>query len=181
MSVYFVSSNKQKHEDVARLFRGSKSPPRSLYQPLVEVLSWDLETVVREKAKAAYQRALVPLIVEHGALYIDHFEGLPGPMVKLFWERLDHDLPGKIPAGASRRAHVIQVVCYCDGRRFQLYKGRVDGVIAPEKRGPRGMHWEPMFIPDGHTKTLGEMRTDERLAAQAFTQAYKELRRDLRI
>jgi inosine/xanthosine triphosphate pyrophosphatase family protein len=35
-----------------------------------------------------------------------------------------------------------------------------------------------MFIPDGHTKTLGEMGPDERIAAHAFTRAYAALRRD---
>lgn len=50
-----------------------------------------------------------------------------------------------------------------------------------ERRGRRGIHWEPMFIPRGHRKTFGEMAIDERIAAQAFTKAYTKLRRELRI
>jgi XTP/dITP diphosphohydrolase len=181
MIVYFVSSNAQKHKDVARLFRDSESPPRSLEQRLVEVLSSDLETVVKEKAKAAYKQALVPLIVEHGALYIDHLSGLPGPMVKLFWEKLDDRLPSLLPAAASRRAEAVHMVCSCDGKRLRVYKGRVRGSIAAQKRGSGGIHWEPMFIPEGHQKTLGEMRADERLSAHSATLAYKALRKDLGI
>ena len=181
MIVYFVSSNAQKHEDIAHIFRDSKSPPRSLHQSLVEVLSSDLETVVREKAKAAYKEALVPLMVEHGALYIDHLNGLPGPMVKLFWEKLEHELPNLIPGGASRRAHVVQAVCYCDGKKLRVYKGRIEGSIAPKKRGRGGIHWDPTFIPSGSRKTLGEMSFEERIAGHAFTKAYAALRRDLKI
>lgn len=58
------------------------------------------------------------------------------------------------------------------------YPGRIDGVIALASRGNEGIHWDSMFIPDGHIRTLGEMDTDERIAAHAFTQAYKALRAD---
>jgi XTP/dITP diphosphohydrolase len=154
---------------------------RCVTRSIVEVLSHDLAELVREKGITAYKKLLAPVIVEHGALYIDHLNGLPGPMVKFFWEKLDDKMPALIPPGASRRARVIQMVCFCDGKTLRFYKGRVDGTIATKKRGRRGIHWEPMFIPDGHSKTLGEMDVDERLNAQAFTQAYKALKKDLRL
>ena len=175
--MYFVSSNRHKHEDVARVFRGSKNPPRSIERRLVEVLSHDLEEVVKQKAMNAYESLRLPIIVEHGALHIDHLHGLPGPMVKFFWEKLDDDLPALIPKGASRRAHLIQMVCFCDGKRLHVFDGRIEGNIAPANRGRGGIHWEPMFIPDGHKKTLGEMGVGERLKAHAFPKAYQAFRR----
>lgn len=178
MTVYFVSSNKQKHADVARIFKNSENPPRILDRPLVEILSSDLEKVVKEKAKAAYKATLVPLFVEHGALYIDYLNGFPGPMVKLFWEKLDQLLPTLIPEGAPRSARVIQMVCYCDEKRLHVYSGQVDGHIASEKRGSDGIHWDSMFIPAGHTRTMGEMSADERIAAHAFSRAYAAMRKD---
>lgn len=178
MTVYFVSSNPQKHRDVARIFSDSKNPPRILDRTLAEVLSSDLETVVKEKAKAAYKATMVPVLVEHGALYIEHLNGFPGPMVKLFWEKLERWLPSLIPGDASRRAHVIQMVCYCDERQLHVYSGRIEGTIALEKRGNEGIHWDSIFIPDGHDRTLGEMNEDERIAAHAFSRAYAALRRD---
>lgn len=179
--IYFVSSNAQKFDDMRRIFRGSKPAPRMLEQRLIEVLSHDLATVVTEKAKAAYKTALVPLFVEHGALHIDHLNGFPGPMVKLFWEKLDDQLPDLIPAGASRRARVVQMVCHCDGKKLHVFEGTIHGEIALKKRGDRGMHWEPMFIPDGQKKTLGEMRPDERIAAHGATIACEKLRKHLGI
>ncbi len=85
----------------------SESPPRILDRQLVEVLSSSLEAVVKEKARAAYRATMVPLLVEHGALYIDHPDGFPGPMIKLFREKLRDRLPPLIPAGASRRCAPI--------------------------------------------------------------------------
>jgi XTP/dITP diphosphohydrolase len=178
MAIYFVSSNPQKHADVEKIFADSPTPLRILERRLVEILSPSLETVAREKARAAYRSLMVPLVVEHGALYIDHLDGFPGPMVKFFWEKLRDRLPPLIPAHASRRAQVIQMVCYCDERKLHLYEGRISGVIALESRGNQGIHWDSMFIPDGHDKTLGEMDADERIAAHAFTRAYRAFRED---
>ncbi|MHA7629371.1 non-canonical purine NTP pyrophosphatase [Corallococcus sp. M7] len=181
MTLYFCSSNEQKHADVAYFFRDSKSPPRALKQELIEVLSPDLATVVREKALAAYKTALVPLFVEHGGLYIDHLKGLPGPLVKPFWTALEGDICTLIPDKASRRAHVEQRVCYCDGKQLQVFAGRVDGTIALERRGDQGIHWEPVFIPDGQSRTIGEMTLEEKLTFGAGAQAYAQLRARLGI
>jgi XTP/dITP diphosphohydrolase len=179
--LYFVSSNHQKHADVTRIFADSARPVRILERRLVEILSDQLVEVVQEKAKAAYRATMVPVIVEHGALYIDYLDHFPGPMVRLFWEKLRDRLPLLIPEGAPRTAHVIQMVCYCDEKRLHVYPGRIDGSIAPTRRGGGGIHWDSMFIPEGHTLTLGEMGAGERIAAHAFFKAYAALRADQHI
>lgn len=175
MIVYFNSSNEQKHEDVALFFEKSKNPPRKLWRPVPEVLSFDLEEVVKAKARAAYRDELVPLFVEHGGLFIHDFNEIPGPLVKPFWERLQGRLCELIPPG-PRRAHVIQMVCYCDGKTLKIHQARVEGTIAPSPRGLRGIHWEPVFIPDGQTRTLGEMEPREKLLHSASAKAYEQLR-----
>src|SRR5262249_4594426 len=133
VTLYFVSSNAQKHRDVETIFRDSKRPPEILSRSLVEILSHDLREVVEAKAMAAYAKIRLPIIVEHGALYLDHLNGFPGPIVRFFWEKLEDELPALIPAGASRRAHVVQMVCFCDGRKLEVYEGRVDGHIAERR------------------------------------------------
>jgi XTP/dITP diphosphohydrolase len=177
VTLYFASSNAQKRKDVEHIFRGSASPPEFLECTLVEILSHDLEEVVEAKAMAAYEQLRLPVIVEHGALYIDHLNDFPGPMVRFFWEKVRDSLPALIPVGASRSARVVQMVCFCDGRKLQIYSGEIKGKIAERRSGSGGIHWEPMFIPDGCTQTLGEMSVDDRIEAHAFTRAYRKLRR----
>ncbi|RKI20099.1 non-canonical purine NTP pyrophosphatase [Corallococcus sp. AB030] len=176
--VYFSTSNAEKFEAVKRFFHRSRTPPRLLKQEVPEVLSHDLDFVVREKAFEAYRRTPVHLFVEHGGLYIDHFKQLPGPLVKPFWNALQGDLCTLIPPGASRAAHVIQRVCYCDGQKLQVFEGRIEGSIAPMQKGT-GLHWEPVFIPAGQTRTMGEMPLDEKLACSGSAQAYGKLRKAL--
>lgn len=179
-AIYFSTSNQQKYADVQHFFRGSKNRPRLLEQTIPEVLSGDLDTVVRRKALEAYKREPVPLFVEHGGLYIDHLNHLPGPLVKPFWESLEGDICTLIPPGASRRAHVVQMVCYCDGKTLQVFEGRIEGTIALESRG-KGIHWEPVFVPDGQKKTMGQMSRKEKLDCSGSAKAYGQLRSALRI
>ncbi|WP_437681126.1 non-canonical purine NTP pyrophosphatase [Sorangium sp. So ce131] len=177
--VYFVSSNERKIEDMAHVWKGGETPLRILQLDVPEVLSSDLDMVVREKAIAAYRLALVPLFVEHGGLFIDHLNGFPGPLVKPFWERLQGRICALIPAGLSRAARVVQKVCYCDGRTLRVYSGTSLGEIACERRGDAGIDWEPMFIPAGHTRTLGQMPREERLRCSASAEALRAFRSDI--
>jgi XTP/dITP diphosphohydrolase len=181
--VYFCSTNSTKHDDIAHVFAGSTRPPRPLIlRQLVEPLSSDLDFVVRQKAMTAYRKALVPLFVEHGALRIDYLDGLPGPMVKVFWESIGNRLCSILPPAAdARRAHQVQKVCFCDGQRLHVYTGEVHGVIADAPRGTGGIHWEPAFVPDGYTQTFGEMARAQRLAASASASAFAALRANLGI
>ncbi|WP_437970705.1 non-canonical purine NTP pyrophosphatase [Sorangium sp. So ce260] len=177
--VYFVSSHENKLEDMAHAWKDGPTPLRVLRLDVPEVLSSDLDVVVREKALAAYRLALVPLFVEHGGLFIEHLNGFPGPLVKPFWERLQDRICSLIPPGLSRAARVVQKVCYCDGRTLRVYTGSTLGEIACERRGDEGIHWEPMFIPAGHTRTLGQMPREERLRCSASAEALRAFRSDI--
>ncbi|WP_437602643.1 non-canonical purine NTP pyrophosphatase [Sorangium sp. So ce590] len=177
--VYFVCSNEHKLEDMVHGWKDGPTPLRVLRLEVPEVLSSDLDVVVREKALAAYRLALVPLFVEHGGLFIEHLNGFPGPLVKPFWERLQDRICCLIPPGLSRAARVVQKVCYCDGRTLRVYTGSILGEIARERRGDEGTHWEPMFIPAGQTRTLGQMPREERLRCSASAEALHAFRSDI--
>ena len=45
---------------------------------------------------------------------------------------------------------------------IQLVKGRCTGVISPTPRGNKGFGFDPIFIPEGATKTFAEMDTGEK-------------------
>jgi len=60
------------------------------------------------------------------------------------------------------------------------YKGRVDvvhgwmhGEAISEKRGDKGFGYDPMFIPEGFSKTLGELEDREKLEISHRTKALK--------
>jgi len=66
-------------------------------------------------------------------------------------------------APEQRRAHFIAALCLAwpDGH-VEEFEGRVDGVIVWPPRGTAGFGYDPLFLPDGHERTFGEMTADEK-------------------
>ncbi len=58
----------------------------------------------------------------------------------------------------NRRAHFVSalVLAWPDGHT-ELFEGRVFGEVV-EPRGSAGFGYDPLFKPDGHERTFGEMR-----------------------
>jgi XTP/dITP diphosphohydrolase len=175
---YFNTSNDSKVHEVRHVFRGA-SKLGILRHPVIEILETELESVVRAKAAAAYQALQVPVIVEHGALCIDFLSGLPGALVKPTWLALGTRLCSVIPSGEPRTCRALSALCYCDGLKRSVILRQVDGELSAAPRGAGGFHWDPVFIPRGHTQTLAEMQLEDKLQVSASGQAYAELRRQL--
>ncbi len=64
---------------------------------------------------------------------------------------------------SQRRAHFIAALCLAwpDGH-VEEFEGRVDGVAVWPPRGDKGFGYDPLFLPDGHARTFGEMGADEK-------------------
>lgn len=46
---------------------------------------------------------------------------------------------------------------YFDGQILKVIKGELGGTIPNNPRGDAGFGWNPLFIPKGENRTLGEM------------------------
>jgi XTP/dITP diphosphohydrolase len=62
-----------------------------------------------------------------------------------------------------RRAHFVSVLALAEpGGAVKSFEGRVDGTLVWPPRGERGFGYDPMFLPDGHARTFGEMSAEEK-------------------
>jgi XTP/dITP diphosphohydrolase len=57
----------------------------------------------------------------------------------------------------DRRAHYKAVICLIWHKQTYYFEGICEGSIIQEKRGNEGFGYDPIFIPDGHDKTFGEL------------------------
>lgn len=174
---FYNTTNPEKLREFQHVL-GSSKQLGYLKEKITEILDMDLEKVIRAKALAAYSATRVPVIVEHGALSIDALNGLPGALVKPFWESLDTRLCEVVPAG-NRVARARSALCYCDGRERHVLFAETEGEIAPSARGTGGFHWDPIFIPKGETRTFAEMTLDEKLSHSPFGKLHAQLRAKL--
>ena len=66
-----------------------------------------------------------------------------------------------------------------DGK-VQVFEGKVFGTIAWPPRGNRGFGYDPIFVPDGHAETFGEMDPERKHAMSHRARAFEKLMASLR-
>jgi XTP/dITP diphosphohydrolase len=75
----------------------------------------------------------------------------------------------------NRRARFRTVIALLRGGRLQLVEGIVEGTITTEPHGADGFGYDPVFCPDGCTKTFAEMTPDEKNAISHRGRAMSKL------
>jgi len=177
-SLVFVTSNLGKLEEAGAVL-GIRLRHHALDLP--EIQSLDLEEVVRNKARAAFERLETPVLVEDTSLELAGLGGFPGPLVRWMLSTVG-------PSGIARVAHAFGdpraaarcLACAFDGSEEVLGLGEVRGVIVPEPRGNRGFGWDSIFAPDGcGGVTYSEMQPAEKNAVSHRRRAFFALRERL--
>jgi len=132
------------------------------------------EANARIKAEAAAKASNLPAFADDSGLAVAALNGAPGihsarwagpskdfsRAMRVVEEKL-HEVNAK--SDAQRKAAFISVLCVAwpDGETV-CFEGRVDGVLVWPPRGTAGFGYDPMFLPDGKTKTFGEMTAEEK-------------------
>jgi len=128
----------------------------------------------RIKAQAAAVAAQLPAFSDDSGLAVDALGGEPG-IHSARWAGPSKDFAqamARIDAlmrerGATapeqRRAHFVSALCVAwpDGH-VEEFEARVHGALVWPPRGERGFGYDPMFLPDGHARTFGEMSAEEK-------------------
>lgn len=60
-----------------------------------------------------------------------------------------------------------------------IFEGRVDGALTFPPRGARGFGYDPIFVPDGHSKTFGEMSPPAKDVISHRAKAFEALKASL--
>lgn len=128
----------------------------------------------RIKAEAAAKAAGLPAFADDSGLVVDALGGAPG-IHSARWAGPDKNfrrametIEAKLrdrgaTTPAQRRAHFVSAlaVAWPDGH-VEEFEGRIDGTLVWPPRGDKGFGYDPAFLPDGHTRTFGEMPSDEK-------------------
>ncbi len=124
------------------------------------------------KAAAAARASGEPALADDSGLCVEALGGAPG-IYSARWaggskdflaamRRIEEELRA---VGAARpwRAHFVSALALAwpDGR-IDAFEGRVDGELVFPPRGSAGFGYDPIFRPDGHARTFGEMTAEEK-------------------
>lgn len=133
------------------------------------------------KARAISRETGLPVLSEDAGLEVDALDGAPGVYSARFaGEPSDTDrnnalLLEKMEGELDRRARfvAVAVLCLLDGQIFAC-SGVFRGTIAAKAAGEMGFGYDPLFIPEGETRTLAQMTLEEK---NQVSHRHKALRR----
>lgn len=93
----------------------------------LEVQADSLEAVAAHGARESFAHAGEPVIVDDAGLYLDGFDGFPGPYSAYVEDTLGVERLGRLArTEGATRAHFRCVIAYCDGEPFQATPEPVD-------------------------------------------------------
>jgi XTP/dITP diphosphohydrolase len=125
------------------------------------------------KALAAARAANLVAIADDSGLAVDALDGAPG-IFTADWAgeprdwmrammRVKHELEARdvVPVGAAAHFVSALVVAWPDGETL-IAEGRVHGTLAYPPRGEAGFGYDPVFVPQGETRTFAELTREEK-------------------
>ena len=137
------------------------------------------------KARHAAERSGLIAIADDSGLSVAALDGAPG-IYSARWAGPDRDfgfamakVEERIEESGSddRRAWFTSAlaVAWPNGPAV-VVEGRVDGTLAFPARGDRGFGYDPIFVPEGGTKTFGEMEPAAKDAISHRALAFAKLK-----
>ncbi|CAG9800779.1 unnamed protein product [Chironomus riparius] len=155
----FVTGNAKKLEEIKSIL-GHKFPYKvdSVRIDLPE-LQGEIDDIITEKAKEAAKRVKGAVVVEDTCLCFNALNGLPGPYIRSFLEKLGPENLYKLLDGfEDKTANAICTLGFCRDQHSEvvLFQGVTEGtIVAP--RGPRDFGWDPIFQPLDYDQTYAEL------------------------
>jgi len=133
MPLQFVTTNPGKVREAREYL---SEPVEQLDFDTPEIQHQELGPIAAHKARAAYRHAGQPVFVDDAGLFVEAFDGFPGPYSSYVHETIGVERVWHLAREMEDRAAAFRgVVAYCDGERFEATPEPVDqGNRDDEKR-----------------------------------------------
>ena len=141
----------------------------------------------RLKAEAAMAGSGLAALSDDSGLCVDALDGAPG-IYSARWagpgkdfavamRKVEAELKAAGAATpAARSAHFVCALCLAvPDQQTQVFTGKVHGHLVWPPRGAHGFGYDPVFQPDGHDITFGEMNPDDKHAMSHRARAFAQL------
>jgi XTP/dITP diphosphohydrolase len=136
------------------------------------------------KARAIAAHTGLPAVADDSGLCVDALNGMPGIFSARWSGRHGDDeanldlLLGQLsdvaPEHRGARFVCVAAVATPSGEEHTV-EGHLDGRVIAERRGTNGFGYDPIFVPEGETRTTAEMPPDEKDAISHRGKAFRAL------
>jgi len=165
--VVFVTGNKGKLEEVGAIL-SPEFVVESIDINLVEIQGTAVE-IVDAKCKTSSKIITMTHFVEDTSLFINGWNGLPGPYIKSFLSSVGNDgilgMMSQQGAGDDRGAKAVCNIGLVENDTCVIFTGTTEGFIPTAQRGNNGFGWDSIFeveTANGELKTFAQMTKKEK-------------------
>ncbi|HZB30938.1 MAG TPA: RdgB/HAM1 family non-canonical purine NTP pyrophosphatase [Streptosporangiaceae bacterium] len=186
MRVVLATRNAGKIEELRRILAGIEVVGLAGYPDAPEVAETELtfagNALLKARAIAAHTGQAA--VADDSGLCVDALNGMPGVFSARWAGRHGDDEANlklllaqlaDVPA-ARRGAHFACAAAVAvPGGEGRVAMGRIDGRIIDAPRGTGGFGYDPIFVPDGESRTTAEMPPAEKDAISHRGRAFRAL------
>jgi XTP/dITP diphosphohydrolase len=170
-----VTQNPHKLKELTPLFKKYKVEFDTTSLEKHEIRSESIEEIAQLAAKVAYETLQQPVVVDDTGFFVDSLNGFPGSYAGIILNFIGFEGILRLMTDKNERASVFKTaVGYFDGETLESFVGTMSGSVARESAGVGGFGYDPIFIPDGFTKTYAELTFDEKVSISHRTKAFEE-------
>ncbi|HUX55703.1 MAG TPA: RdgB/HAM1 family non-canonical purine NTP pyrophosphatase [Bacteroidales bacterium] len=185
MTILFASNNEHKVREIKSILGNSFS--------LISLKDININDEIPENEPSLEENALskaryvfnvtgMNVFADDTGLEIDSLNGMPGVHSARFaGENKDSSaniskVLSMLDKSEDRKARFRTVIALILEKTEYLFEGSVSGEIIRERRGNEGFGYDPIFLPDGKTKTFAEMDLAEKTLVSHRARAFNKLR-----
>jgi len=183
MELVFATNNKHKIEEVQHLLK------KILLRSLTDIGCFDdlpetgntLEENAFQKASYVNNKFKIDCFADDTGLEIKALGGNPGVYSARYAgeeksaEKNIEKVLSEMKNKMDKSCKFISFISLIINNKNYLFKGEVNGIILNDSRGKSGFGYDPIFMPEGFTKSFAEMTLEEKNKISHRAVAIKKL------
>jgi len=179
----FATHNKNKVKEIDQILNGSFLLKSLAEIHFTEDIPEPFDTIEEnavEKARVIFEKFNADCFSEDTGLEVTALNGAPG--VRSARYAGNHDFEANIDLllhnmkhQTDRTARFKTVICLIQQGKMHLFEGICAGKIIEKRKGANGFGYDPIFVPDGSSKTFAEMSMEEKNVFSHRKKAMKKL------
>lgn len=183
MKLIFATHNKNKLDEVTKI-----TPEHIKVLSLSEIgfnedipeTELTLEGNAKLKVDAILRSENVDCFSDDSGLFVEALNGDPGVISARYSGKRNTSMNNELllrnmQSVKSRSAYYKSVFCLYFNGNHHFFEGQLYGEIASRPKGNNGFGYDPIFIPKGHTATLGELGEIVKLELSHRTRALNKM------
>ncbi len=188
--IIFASGNKGKIAEVRKILGELDIPILSLhdinFEGDIEETGTSFEENAKIKAIEIFNNYKLPTIADDSGLVVEQLNGEPG-IYSARYAGIDSDdaannvklLENLSIIPEPHRAKFVCSAVYYSGEETYSATGEVNGKIISKARGINGFGYDPLFVPDGYSKTMAELDPEIKNSISHRFKAFDQLKTHL--